>query len=70
MNIEHILYYLNMSKGKILTKKKWKDFRKKSKKINWMKNIKFPRHSKMLKDIKHISMGKPIKKIISNFIYE
>lgn len=52
-----------MSKGKFLTKRKWKDFRK-VKKPNRIKHLKFPRYLDMLKDVQHLGMGIPKEKII------
>ena len=55
-----------MSKGKFLTKNKWKDFRK-VKKPNWFRHLKFPRHWRSLKEFQHLSMGRPKQKVINYF---
>lgn len=54
-----------MSKGKLLTKKKWGDFRKTDRaKIKWIRKLKFPRKWNILKEVAHISMGMPKKRKI------
>lgn len=54
-----------MSKGRLLTKRKYRDFRKtKRSKIKWVKNLKFPRKWKLLHEVTHMSMGLPKKRKI------
>lgn len=54
-----------MSKGRLLTKRKYRDFRKtKRSKIKWVRNLKFPRKWKLLNEVTHISMRFPKKRKI------
>lgn len=48
-----------MSKGKCLTKKKWKDFRKSPSTPKRLRDVKFPRKCKLLEGVLHLGMGIP-----------
>lgn len=51
-----------MSKGKVLTKRKWRDFRKSNPKPKWINRMKFSRKWKLLDEFIHLGMGIPKKR--------
>lgn len=52
-----------MSKGRLPTRRKWKDFRKtRRSKIKYYRKLKFPRKWKLLHEVTHMSMGLPKKR--------